>query len=42
MSTDAKLSKTQIPKIVQSCGSFGSGLDHLGKRSTNKYCKSFS
>ena len=32
MSTDIKLSKDQIFKIIQSGGSFGSWLDNLGKR----------
>ena len=32
MSTDIKLSKTQISKIVQSGGSFGSWLGNLGKK----------
>ena len=32
MSTDIKLSKTQISKIIQSGGSFGSSLGNLGKR----------
>ena len=32
MSTDIKLSKTQISKIIQSDGSFGSWLDNLGKK----------
>ena len=32
MSTDVKLSKDQIFKIIQSGGSFGSWLDNLGKR----------
>ena len=39
MSTDIKLSKTQISKIIQSGGSFGSWLGNLG---TYKYCYSFS
>ena len=33
MSTDIKLNKAQISKIVQSGGSFGSGLGNLGKKS---------
>ena len=33
MSTDIKLSKTQISKIIQSGGSFGSWLGNLGKKS---------
>ena len=32
MSTDIKLSKTQISKIIQSGGSFGSWLDNFGKK----------
>ena len=32
MSTDIKLSKTQISKIIQSGGSFGSWLGNLGKK----------
>ena len=32
MSTDIKLSKTQISKIFQSGGFFGSWLANLGKR----------
>ena len=32
ISTDTKLSKTQISKIIQSCGSFGSWLGNLGKK----------
>ena len=32
MSTDIKLSKTQISKIIQSGGSFGSWLDNLEKK----------
>ena len=32
MSTDIKLSKAQISKIVQSGGSFGSWLCNLGKK----------
>ena len=31
MSTDIKLSKAQIPKIIQSGGSFGSWLANIGK-----------
>ena len=33
MSTDIKLSKVQISKIIQSGGSFGSWLGNLGKKS---------
>ena len=33
MSTDIKLSKAQISKIIQSGGSFGSWLGNLGKKS---------
>ena len=33
MSTDIKLRKAQISKIIQSSGSFGSCLDSLGKKS---------
>ena len=32
MSTDIKLSKAQISKIIQSGGSFGSWLGNLGKK----------
>ena len=32
MSTDIKLSKAQISKIIQSGGSFGSSSDNLGKK----------
>ena len=32
MSTDIKLSKTQISKIIQSGGSFGSWLANLGEK----------
>ena len=32
MSADIKLSKAQISKIIQSCGSFGSLLDNLGSK----------
>ena len=32
MSTDTKRSKTQISKIIQSVGSFGSWLGNLGKK----------
>ena len=32
MSTDIKLSKTQISKIIRSGGSFGSWLCNLGKK----------
>ena len=32
MSTDIKLSKAQISKIIQSAGSFGSWLSNLGKK----------
>ena len=32
MSTDMKLSKPQISKIIQSGGSFGSWLSNLGKK----------
>ena len=32
MSADIKLGKAQIPKIIQSGGSFGSWLDNLGKK----------
>ena len=41
MSTDIKLSKTQISKIIQSGGSLACWLGNLGK-STNKCCYSFS
>ena len=33
MSTDTKLSKTQISKIIQSGGPFGSWLGNLGQKS---------
>ena len=42
MSTDTKLSKAQISKIIKSGGSFGSWLGNLCKKSTSKYCYSFS
>ena len=42
MSTDIKLSKAQISKIIESGGSFGSWLASLGKKRTNKCCYSFS
>ena len=32
MSTDIQLSKTEISKIIQSGGSFGSWLSNLGKK----------
>ena len=32
MSTDTKLSKAQLSKIIQSGGSFGSWLANLGKK----------
>ena len=32
MSTDIKLSKAQIPKIIQSGGSFGSWLANISKK----------
>ena len=35
MSTDTKLSKAQISKIIQSDGSFSSWLGNLGKKGTN-------
>ena len=38
ISTGIKLSKAQIPKTIQSSGSFGSWLANLGKKSTNKCC----
>ena len=41
MSTDIKLSKAQISKIIQLSLSFGSWLANFGKKSTNKYCNSF-
>ena len=42
MSTDIKLSKTQISTIIQSDGSFGSWLTIFTKKSTNMCCYSFS
>ena len=42
MSTDIKLSKTQISKRIQPGGSFGSWLGNLGKKVLNKYQYSFS
>ena len=42
MSTDLKLSKAQISKIIESSGSFGSWLGNLEKKCTNKHCYSFS
>ena len=41
MSTDTKLSKVQISKIIQSGGFFGSRFANLGKKH-NKCCYSFS
>ena len=38
MSTDIKLSKTQISKIIQSDESCGSWLANLGKKNTDKCC----
>ena len=38
MSTDIKISKTQISKKIQSSGSFGSWLGNLGRQSTNRPC----
>ena len=32
MSNDIKLNKSQISKIIQSGGSFGSGLGNLGEK----------
>ena len=32
MSTNIKLNKAEIPKIIQSLGSFGSWLVNLGKK----------
>ena len=37
MSTNIKLSKAQIFKIIQSSGSFGSWLDIVGKKRIMKY-----
>ena len=42
ISTDIKLSKAKISRLIQSGGSFGSWLGNLGEKSTNKYCYSFS
>ena len=42
MSTDIKLSKAQISKMIQSYGSFGSWLGNLGKKSANRSYSSFS
>ena len=42
MSTDMKLSKAQISKKIQSCGSFGPSLDNFGQKGTKKCCYSFS
>ena len=42
MSTDIKLSKTHISKILQSRGCFGSWLANLRKKSINEYCYFFS
>ena len=39
MSTDVKLSKAQISKIIQSGGSFGSSLGNLGKKALNDIIK---
>ena len=41
MSTDIKLSKAQISKIIQSGRSLGSGLDNLGQKALTN-CYSFS
>ena len=38
MSTDIKLSKAKISKIIQSGRSFDSWLANLGKKNTNKCC----
>ena len=40
MSTDIKLSKVQVSKIIQSGGSFGFWLGNLGKN-INKCCYFF-
>ena len=37
MSTDIKFSKTQISKIIQSGGSFGSWLDNTGKKALTNF-----
>ena len=42
MPTDKILSQTQISKIIQSGGSFGSWLGNLGKKALKKYYYSFS
>ena len=42
MSTDRKISKAQISKIIESGESFCSWLANLGKRSTKKCCYLFS
>ena len=42
MSTDIKVSKTQVFKTIQSGGSLGGFLANLGKKNTNKCCYSFS
>ena len=41
MSTDKKLSKAHIFKIIQSGGSVGSWLGNSRKKSTNRPCYSF-
>ena len=41
-STDIKLSKAQISKIVQPGGFFRKILSNLGKKSNNRSCYSFS
>ena len=41
MSIDIKFSKSQISKIIQFGGSFGSKLVNLGKKSISKCCYSF-
>ena len=41
-STDIKLIKAQISKMIQSGGYFGSCLGSLGKKTTNKHCTTFS
>ena len=41
-STDIKLSKARLSKIIQSRGSYGSWLGNLGEKITSKCCYYFS
>ena len=42
LSTDVKISKAQISKLIQSGGTFSSWQANLGKESTSTCCYSFS